>query len=212
MAGLNAKDALIFRITHIDNVPWLLVNGLHCKNSEQQDPNFVPIGNTELIGKRADRVVVAGPGGTLADYVPFYFTPYSIMMYNIHTGYQGVTKRPNEEIIILVCSIHRLVELDVPFVFYDGHAYMHESTCYTSVADLDKIDWKILQNRDFRNDPDDPGKKGRYQAEALVHQHLPATALQGIACYNHSATQQVANLVSKQDLEVPVKAVPGWYF
>ena len=212
MAGLNAEDARIFRITHVNNVPWLLANGLHCKSSNRSDPDFVPIGSQELIIKRSNHLVACGPRGTLADYVPFYFTPYSIMLYNISTGYQGVPKQPNESIVILVCSIPKLVELDKRFVFYDGHAYMFESTCYTSPADLDKIDWKILQARDFKNDPDDPGKKGRYQAEALVHRHLPASALQGIGCYDSACTEQVANLVADQGLQTPVKALPSWYF
>lgn len=212
MAGLNPDDARIFRITHINNVPWLLEHGLHCKNSTARDPYFVPIGSTELIGKRTHHEVERGPGVTLADYVPFYFTPHSIMLLNIKTGYQGVTKRPNDEVVILATSIHRLVELDIPFVFFDGHAYMKESTCYTDVADLDKIDWKILQARDFKNDPDDPGKKGRYQAEALVYQHLPTSALLGIGCYNSSAESRVTDLVRAQGLTIPVKAIPSWYF
>ena len=40
--------------------------------------------------------------GTLNDYVPFYFTPFSIMMYNIKTGYGGIKHVPNEKIAILV--------------------------------------------------------------------------------------------------------------
>ena len=212
MAGLNARDARIFRVTHRDNVPWLLEHGLHCNNSPARDPNFVSIGSAELIEKRTHRTVPLAPNGTLADYVPFYFTFYSIMMYNIHTGYQGVTKRPNDEIVILTCSVRRLAELDIRFVFYDGHAYMIESTCYNTITDLDKIDWKILRNRDFKNDPDDPGKKGRYQAEALVYQYLPASALLGIGCYNQEQANEIVKLVTARGLNLPVQVLPGWYF
>jgi hypothetical protein len=42
---LNPDKALIFRITHLDNVPWILDNGLHCRSSEVLDPDFVNIGN-----------------------------------------------------------------------------------------------------------------------------------------------------------------------
>ena len=74
---LNPDKALIFRITHRDNVPWILEHGLVCANGQPQDPSFVPIGNRDLIGKRTHRQVPLAPGGTLADYVPFYFTPFS---------------------------------------------------------------------------------------------------------------------------------------
>ena len=47
------------------------------------------IGNPDLIDKRTHRIVPAPPGGTLSDYVPFYFTLYSPMLYNIKTGMEG---------------------------------------------------------------------------------------------------------------------------
>jgi ssDNA thymidine ADP-ribosyltransferase, DarT len=99
---LNPGKALIFRITHVDNVPWILDNGLHCRSSAILDPNFINIGNLELIDKRQHRFVEIPPGGTLSDYIPFYFTPFSPMMLNIKTGWGGITKRLNQEIVILV--------------------------------------------------------------------------------------------------------------
>lgn len=119
--NLNAEKALIWRIVHRDNLPWLLANGLHCRSAVEQDPNYLNIGNGELIDKRAHRVVPIAPGGTLSDYVPFYFTPFSVMMMNIRSG-RSVTQRPNEEIVILVSSLHRVRELGIPVVFTDGHA------------------------------------------------------------------------------------------
>lgn len=64
---LNAERARIFRIIHRDNVPWILEHGLHAATSRVLDPNFKNIGNPDLIGKRAQRVVAVGPGGTLSD-------------------------------------------------------------------------------------------------------------------------------------------------
>ncbi len=179
---LNPDKALIFRIIHRDNVPWVLDNGLHCLNSPVQAPSYRTIGNPELIEKRRQRDVPIYPGGTLSGYVPFYFTPYSPMMLNIRTGYGGVMKVPNEEIVIFVSSLHRLEELNRGFVFSDRHAYLLNAQFYNELPDLTNIDWTILQNRDFRRDPDDPAKIERYQAEALVHQYLPVEAIIGVAC------------------------------
>lgn len=75
-ANLNPEKALIWRIVHRDNIPWILDNGLHCGNSQVQAANWINIGNPELIGKRAGHPVPVGMGGTLHDYVPFYFTPF----------------------------------------------------------------------------------------------------------------------------------------
>ena len=114
---LNANKALIFRVTHISNVPWILNNGLHCKNSNVSDPNFVQIGNPELISKRATKNVPIQPGGTLSDYISFYFTPFSMMMYNITTGYGGIRQYPNSEIVIMVTSLRDLVNHGITAVY-----------------------------------------------------------------------------------------------
>src|SRR5262245_31311594 len=73
--ALTSEKALIFRATHRLNLPWALANGLHSRSSDLQDPNFVAIGNAEIIYRRQSRKVPIAPGGNLADYVPFYFTP-----------------------------------------------------------------------------------------------------------------------------------------
>jgi len=210
--ALNAQRAHIFRITHRNNIPWILDHGLHCQSSNTQDPNFVPIGMKELIERRQRRSVGIGPGGTLSDYIPFYFTPYSIMMYNIKTGYNGVTQRPNDEIVIMVSSIPCLVKMGISFVFTDAHAYAYEANYFDSVNDLSKIDWVLLNKRDFRRDPDDPAKQSRYQAEALVYNHLPVNGLLGIACYNSQVCRDIANQVKQREQAIHVKVCSGWYF
>ena len=163
-APLSPEKALIFRITHLDNLPWILNHGLHAQQGQLIDPDFRNIGNPDLIQKRAHRIVKAGPGGTLGDYVPFYFTPFSIMMYNIHTGY-GVPQVPNEEIVILVSSLFEVSKLRIPFAFTDQHAYPIMARYFTDLDDLGEVRWDLLNRKDFRHDPDDPGKKERYQAE-----------------------------------------------
>lgn len=211
-AELNPDKALIFRIVHRDNLPWILDHGLHCGNSAVKSPTWISIGNAELIDKRANHPVPQPPGGRLDDYVPFYFTPFSPMMGNIHMGRGGVAKRPNEDIVILVSSLHRVQKLRFPFLFTDSHAYYQWATFYPDLADLDKIDWPLLQRRDFKRDPDDPAKFERYQAEALVHQHLPVAGLLGIVCYTDPLKQRIEHEVRTRNLDLPVYARTGWYF
>ena len=172
MSDLNPEKARIFRIVHVDNVQYILENGgLYCRNSSVQDPHYVNIGNTELIDKRSKRHVPIPPQGTLSDYVPFYFTPFSIMMFNIKTGYGGITKRQNRDIVIFVSSIHLLLQLELPFVFTNQHAYAADTDYYSDPAELRQIDWPLLRSRNFKTDDADPGKQLRYQAEALVHRN-----------------------------------------
>jgi hypothetical protein len=210
-ASLNPNKALIWRIVHRDNIPWILGNGLYCGNNATQSPNWVNIGNPELTDKRARHPVPEGAGGVLNDYVPFYFTPFSPMMANIHSG-RSVKQRPNADIVILVSSLHRIQQLGLAYVFTDSHAYYNWANFYTDLADLDKIDWKILQTRDFKRDPNDPAKFERYQAEALVHRHCPVSALEGIVCFTDSVKLQIETWLTQHNIQLPVYARSGWYF
>ena len=212
MPTLGPESAYIFRITHVDNVAWMLRHGMHCQSSPTQDRNFVRIGNTELIEKRTTHPVPIPPGGSLGDYVPFYFTPWSIMLYNIKTGYHGVPRLANPDVAIMVSSLHKLSQLRRQFVFTNSHAYGAETEFFSDLKDSDQIDWPLLRSKDFRNDPEDPGKKGRYQAEALVHRHLPVEALLGIACYDADALARLSGFAQQANVNVSIRALPNWYF
>ena len=211
MSNLNAQKALIFRITHVSNVAWILDNGLHCSNSTRSDPNYIPIGNSELIARRTKRTVPIAPGGTLSDYIPFYFTPYSPMLLNIKTGYNGITKRPMDEIAIIVSSLRDLESEGLRFVFTDRHAYLETAEFYSNLEDLDSIDWAIIQARDFQRDPDDPGKFERYQAEALVHKRIPVNVVKGIVFHCEEQQRKIEKKCDSLRSKVEVLCKPGWY-
>jgi hypothetical protein len=209
---LNPERALIFRIVHRDNLPWILGHGVHCRNSQVFDPQYVNIGNPDLIDKRHGRTVSHAPGGTLSDYVPFYFTPLSPMLLNIKTGYNGIKKRDNTEIVIMVSSIPHLEKNGIPYLFTDRHAYLVAAKFSNDPADLSMIDWGILQNRDFKRDPEDLGKVERYQAEALVHESAGVNGLLGFACCNPTVRDEIQGIVDEHGVQLKVLAKGGWYF
>lgn len=210
--NLTADRGLIFRVTHIDNLPWILDHGLNCQSAGLEDPNFVSIGNLDLIQRRRSRRIPIPPGGTLSDYVNFYFTPYSPMMYNIKTGYGGICQRRNEEIVILVSSLPRMKELGVQFVFSDRHAYLAMAEFFDDLDQLDNIDFGLLRRKDFKRDPEDPDKIERYQAEALIYRAAPIEALLGIGCYSVSERNIIDEHLEHRQMDVRILARPNWYF
>ena len=133
------------------------------------------------------------------------------MLYNIKTGYNGVTKRPMEEIAILVSSLREVHKQEIPFVFTDRHAYLQAAVFYTELDRLDRIDWPRLQVRDFRRDPDDPEKVERYQAEALIYRHLPLAALLGIICCRDEERRKIEEECGRLGLTKQVLYKPDWY-
>jgi hypothetical protein len=210
---LTPARGLLFRITHVANLPWLLRHGLHAARGQVADPNFVAIGNPDLIDKRTRRTVPLPPGGVLSDYVPFYFTPKSPMLYNIKTGYSGITKRSNDDIAILVSSCQHMTAQGVTMVYTDRHAYTMTAAWTANAADLATlIDWDILRRHDFARSDSYPDKMERYQAEALAHYHVPAAALFAIGCASDRVCSAIKQVVQASGAAVQVFSRPGWYF
>jgi hypothetical protein len=187
----------------------MVEHGLQCRNSSSPNPNHVDIGSAEIIGSRKERRVPVDPGGGYADYVPFYFTPWSIMMYNIKTGY-GVPQRSNDELLICVASLRDLESQRRRFVFTNQHACSGVGLEFSNdLLDLGRmVDWALLKTKDFKKDPDDPGKLLRYQAEAMVHGDVPLASLKGIACHSEAALARIRAMVSPAAPKLPSKPSP----
>lgn len=209
---LTPEKALIFRITHRSNLGWILQNGLHSSRSEVRDPDFVSIGNPDLIDRRRRRKVPIRPRGTLDEYIPFYFTPHTPMLYNIRTGYGGIQQRENEEIVILASSLPALEETGTRYVFTDRHALLTTANFFADRSHLHHVDYGLLQRRDFRRDPEDPGKVERYQAEALAYRRMPVSALLGLACYTDDVKHQIEAAMAEVGVNLTAVVRRGWYF
>jgi hypothetical protein len=210
--NLTAASALIFRITHIANVSWVLDHDLCCSTGPCLDPRFRSIGNLDLIEKRRGRGVPIPPGGKLSDYIPFYFTPWSPMLFKILTGHGGIQRQSKEDLVFIVASLRKLDERGCAFVLSDRHANLQAAKFANDLSGLDLIDWDLLNRRDFRNDPNDPTKLERYQAEALVHKELSVRDLLGFACYSAAQERELSAELSRRDLPLTIGVREGWYF
>ena len=134
------------------------------------------------------------------------------MLRNIHTGWNGTRQVPNADIVILVSSLRRVRDLGLPFLFTDSHAYSGLASFFDDLTRLHRIDWPLLQRHDFKRDPEDPGKLERYQAEALVHQHVPLEALLGMVCHTDTVRAEIESKMRALGVILPVHTRPNWYF
>jgi hypothetical protein len=118
----------------------------------------------------------------------------------------------NEDIVIFASSLPHIAAHGVEFAFTNQHAYPPMAKYFTDLVCLDEIDWPLLQSRDFKHDPDDPAKKERYQAEALLWKHVPLPALRSVSCYTSAVEQDLRGEVERRGLELTVAKQPTWYF
>ncbi len=100
----------VYRLTHIENIPHILDNGITCKNSPKANAHFVPIGDLSLISNRDNKMVKIDNGDFLADnfkmiilgdYTPFYFGIKMPMLYVIQNGGNFVPKAFSPSKIII---------------------------------------------------------------------------------------------------------------
>lgn len=69
MPDLN--KTYLFRMTHIENIPHIIQNGITHSKSASANPNFTPIGDGSVIATRNNFLL--DNGRRLGEYIPFYF-------------------------------------------------------------------------------------------------------------------------------------------
>lgn len=206
MAAKALKYA--FRLTHIDNIPYIERCGLVRADSPLRDPNYVSIGDRQVIGIRASRDV---KGYSLNEYVPFYLGPRSPMLYVIQHGYNGVLRVDAEDIVYCVIRLDDLIHNNIDCIFTDGHA-LSAFTSFYPQSMLPRIDEIIKYDDVFSsqwNNEEDLDLKRRKEAELLVKQDLPAQFVRGYVVFNEKAKQR---LISSGVVPDKIVVVPGYYF
>ncbi len=198
----------IFRITHINNLQFILQHGLVCPNAEIKDPNFTAIGFPTLIEFRKDRVVPLPPGGSLSDYVPFYFWHRSPMLYVIWQGNDPeVIVTPQEEIIYLVSSFEALQKYGCRFIYTDRHAKLDYAKFYTDPAKIELLNWELIKSSQWGRQYGSERREIK-QAECIVYQHVPINAIIGIAVKNDEIGTMVSNMIAGLNYKPVVKVKP----
>lgn len=197
-----------FRLTHIDNIQYIMSHGLVRSVSTLRDENYVPIGDVQVIQIRKDRKY---HGYCLSDYMPFYFGPRSPMLYVIQHGFNGVRKVAPENIVYCVVRIEDIIKNDVGCIFTDGHA-LSSLTNYYGKNELSILDSFVKYDDVYSaywNSEMDIDLKRRKEAELLINDDLPVQYIRGFVVYNETAKTRLVNIGVAAELIV-VK--PGFYF
>lgn len=179
-----------FRITHIDNIPYIEKCGLVRANSPLRNPFYVNIGDTKVIGVRLQRRV---RGYSLSDFVPFYLGPRSPMLYVIQNGYNGVERIDAEQIVYCVIRLDDIINSSKDCIFTDGHA-LSGLTKFYEKDKLEQISTIVNYNDVYSsqwNLETDLDLKRRKEAELLVMNDLEPEYVRGYVVYNVAAKQRL---------------------
>lgn len=196
-------------MTHIENIPHILQHGITHSTSANANPDFVPIGDGSLIATR--NKFLLNNGRLLGDYIPFYFAVRTPMLYVVQNGFNMVSPTPAENIVYCVCSVQKIIDLNLNFVFTDGHAVDGFSSQYTA-TDIQNIhtilDMNAIKYKYWR-DENDLDRKRRKEAEFLVLGDIAHEAILGFITYNERAKITVINY-GAEATNVHIK--PEFYF
>jgi len=207
MPGNIPPNPLIFHITHVENLPSILGDGRLWSDNQRIRRKLVTtnIGYLHIKQRRLSRPVTTS-GGSLGDDVPFNFCPRSVMLFKVSLGHEDY-RGGQDEIVHLVSSVNTAVALGKPWAFTDIHADLRYATYFSALSSLGEVDWRVMPLTYWADNDDTRQKR---QAEFLVYESFPWSAIEGIGVKNASVDAKVRALLPSGT--PPVAIQPGWYY
>jgi hypothetical protein len=207
MPGVPSNPA-IFHITHLNNLPSIIAHGCLWSDSKRLASNLqsTNIGYSHIKQRRLNRAVTTGFGGKLGDYVPFNFCPRSVMLYVVSRGHQDYAGG-QDEIVHLVSTVNTAIALGKPWAFTDLHADLGYASYFDSLAKLNEVAWSVMPLTQWGGNDE---VKAKRQAEFLVHESFPWSAVECIGVKSSAVAASVQALLPSGTPSVAVQ--PGWYY
>ena len=190
------ENRLVYHITHIDNLESIIQNGLLSTNKKKDmNVSHVNIANKSIQETRSEMVVPCGPGGTIHDYVPFYFASRTPMLLGVIN-----TKNYDQPLMVYLC-----LKLDVidkgNAVFTDASANTKTPpNFYDKKEHLDNLDWEIIDSEKWSFDED---ARHKHMAELLVKDKVRIEDVYGIVVFNDYIKKKVLDIFLKHSCTPP---------
>jgi len=206
----HPPNPAIYHITHVDNLASICAAGKLWSDAERLRQGLVSknIGYNHIKERRLKRAVPVAAKGKLGEYVPFYFCNRSIMLYVISRGHEDYNDG-QRSVIHLVSSVESAVATGRPWAFTNRHAELGYADYFDALERLDEVDWSVMPLRQWGGDDE---VKERRQAEFLVHERFPWTAVESIGVLGTQAKEQVESILAQTKHRPPVTCQTSWYY
>ena len=211
----------IYRMIHIDNMSHILDNGLYSPLHSKAALNYTEIGDPALIRERSGKPVPIAPGGVFPEFVSFYFGGRMPMLWSMLHAHElllkrhhaseegwfhrfnvrGTHQRHQREIVFIACGFQKVVDTCPEWCFTDGHACSPRTQFYNDLADLSRLDWRMIERHDLSRNWE---SERRRQAEFLVKGFVPVTCIDHLVVRYKEQKEQLEELVRSKGLSIPV--------
>ncbi len=204
----------ICRITNLGNLHIILSDKmLYAPNFSNHQAGYKKICNPRIQEGRREITIKIPPGGTLHDYVPFYFGYRPPMLLPLKNGRVEGYSEGQEPLIYLVSNTKLIEEAGLQFVFTDGHAGVFNTNFFNNLSDLIQVDLRATKARTWSL-AEDPDFKRRKQAEFLIYQKCPWSCIEEVVVFNEKSLSRVMQIFSQFDdnLIKPAQIISQWYY
>lgn len=177
----------LYHMTHIDNLKKMIETGciLSHNKIKNSEINHVDISDNSVNTKREKSEPIYN--FSIHDYVPLYINPKNPMLF----------KRKNIQDEIILIAVDKKKIFYSNSIFTDGNAASNKTLFFNELSDLEKLDWKCI-NDEYWNDYED-GKRKKC-AEVLVKDRIDFPSVKRIICNNDTTAQRIVNLLHKNEL------------
>lgn len=199
-------DAKIYHITHIRNLPGILKAGglwsdAKCDELSVGEKNIGILRIKERRRNRRDPKMV----GSLGEYVPFNFCNRSVMLLKVKSGHENYVDG-DADVLHLVSSVRIATRLGKPWAFTDRHAVLNHALYFDRVPDLGEVPWKVMPLTYWQD------VREEREAEFLVHEFFPWTAISEVAAKNEATAERARKLIRPALHRPDVTERPAWYY
>jgi hypothetical protein len=210
--GQRSRGYLV-HLTSVENLASIWGAGAILADSQLSTGQVTAeLGSRDIKNQRRRRPVPCGAGGVVGDYVPFYFSARSPMLYFAHTGNPlSPFAGPQADLVHLVSHSEVVSELGLRYVYSDRNAALALARFSDDLAEIDQlVDWKLQQQKFWNSTDAEPDRMERRMAEFLVHEACPISAILELGVLDDASLSKVS--VTLDGSHPPIKVQPSWYY
>ena len=126
------------------------------------------------------------------------------MLFLIKNGYKGVPKRPQEDIVFIVCNYEAVKQAGLSFLFTDRNAKMTLANFFTNEQDFAKLKWEVIKDKDWENTNSQLDKRDLKQAEFLIRNFVPVNCIHALVVKTKERKDYFDQIIANLGLSIQV--------
>ena len=207
---IDPQRTAAFHITDVSNLAAILARGGLLSDAQMVARAHTNIGYDHIKQRRLSEIQIGCCPGQpfVGAFVPFYYCPRSVMLFTINRGNTGLAVGCQTTIIHLVFRVATLAGLGHDWAISDGNAGAYHALFYNELGKLSELDWAAIRATSWK------GLTHQKQAEFLVKDFVPWSAVEMIGCHDEAAASAVRDVLAHGNAShIPrIEVKRSWYY